>query len=106
MEVIVVVIVVVVLAIVVCDGTTNRLYSMLKQKPSFQLAHRLVGLVVQASASSAEDPGFESRLRRAFSGSSHTTDLKIGIPVATPPGVIGSALGLVGTVSVNCEWMR
>ena len=35
---------------------------------------RLGGLVVKASASGAEDPGFESRLRRDFSGSSHTSD--------------------------------
>ena len=44
--------------------------------------YRLAGLVVKASASGAEEPGFESRLRRDFSGSSHTSDLKIGIPVA------------------------
>ena len=49
-------------------------------------SHRLVGLVVKASASGAEDPGFEFRLRRDFSGSSHTSDLKIGAPVATLPG--------------------
>ena len=30
--------------------------------------YRLVGLVVKASASGAKDPGFESRLRRDFSG--------------------------------------
>ena len=30
--------------------------------------NRLVGLVVKASASRAEDPGFESRLRRDFFG--------------------------------------
>ena len=30
--------------------------------------NRLDGLVVKASASRAEDPGFESRLRRDFSG--------------------------------------
>ena len=30
--------------------------------------HRLVGLVVKASASRAEDPGFEYRLRRDFIG--------------------------------------
>ena len=30
--------------------------------------NNLVGLVVKASASRAEDPGFESRLRRDFSG--------------------------------------
>ena len=44
------------------------------------------GLVIKASASGAEDPGFKSRLRRDFSGSSHTSDLKIGTPVATLPG--------------------
>ena len=48
--------------------------------------HRLVGLVVKASTSGAEDPGIEYRLRRVFSGSSHTSDLKIGTPVATLPG--------------------
>ena len=47
---------------------------------------RLAGLVVTASASGAEDPGFESRLRRDCSGSSHTTDLKIGTPVVNLPG--------------------
>ena len=47
---------------------------------SFRLSvqnDRLVGLVVKASASRAQDPEFESRLRR---------DLKIGNPVATLPG--------------------
>ena len=48
--------------------------------------HRLLGLVVKASASTAEDPGFESRWRRDFSGSSHTSDLNIGTPMATLPG--------------------
>ena len=47
---------------------------------------RLVGLVVKASASREEDPGFESRLRRDFSGSSYTSDLKICTPVVTLPG--------------------
>ena len=30
-----------------------------------------------------EDPGFESRLRRDYSGSSHTSDFKTDTPVAT-----------------------
>ena len=47
---------------------------------------RLVGLVVKASASRAEGPGVKSRLRGIFSGSSHTSDLKIGTPMATLPG--------------------
>ena len=46
----------------------------------------LAGLVVQASASRAEGPGFKFRLRRDFSMSSHTSDLKTGTPVATMPG--------------------
>ena len=33
-----------------------------------------------------EDPEFESRLRRDFSWSSHTSDLKLGTTVATLPG--------------------
>ena len=73
---------------------TNRRISIAVQFPllwSLRVAspavNRLVGLVVKASASRAEDPGFESRLRRDFfSGSSHTSDLKSGTPVATLPG--------------------
>ena len=50
------------------------------------LKHRLAGLVVKASTSGTEDPGFKSRLQQDFSGSSHTSDLKIGTQVATLPG--------------------
>ena len=46
---------------------------------------RLVGLVVKACASGAEDLGFESRLQRDFSGSSYTSDFKIAAPVAILP---------------------
>ena len=69
---------------------------------------RLAGQVVKASASGAEDPGFESRLPRDFSGSSHTSHLKISTQVTTlqAPGNIGSALGLVGPVSVYCNCVR
>ena len=49
--------------------------------------YRLFGLVVKASASRAEDPVFEFRWRRDISGSRHTSDLNIGTPVATLPGV-------------------
>ena len=62
--------------------------------------YRLVGLVVKASASRAEDPGFESRLRGIFSGSSHTCDLNIGTPVVTLSGAwrYRVSTGLVGPV--------
>ena len=46
----------------------------------------LLDLAVTVSASGAEDPGFESRLRRAVSRLSHTSDLKLGTPVTTLPG--------------------
>ena len=65
-----------------CDGC-GKCNSDLTHLPS---TDRLVRLVVKASTSRAEDPGFESRLRLDFSASSPTRDLKIGTPVATPPG--------------------
>ena len=52
----------------------------------FPHCHCLNGLVVKAFASRAEDTGFESCLRCDFSGLSHTSDSKIGTPVATLPG--------------------
>ena len=35
-----------------------------------------------------EDPGFESRLQQDFFPSSHTSDVNIGTPVATLPGIL------------------
>ena len=46
----------------------------------------LIGIVVKVSTSRAEDPGFKSACTGIFPGSSHTSDLKIGTPVATLPG--------------------
>ena len=47
----------------------------------------LVGLVVKVATSRVEDLAFDSCLRCVdFSGSSHTSDLKVGTPVATLPG--------------------
>ena len=59
----------------------------------------LDGPVVKLSALRAEGLGFNFCLcHRDFSGSSHTSDLKIGS--------IGSPLGLVGLASVYCDLMR
>ena len=56
--------------------------------------------MVKSSASRAEDPEFKSRLRRDFSGSNHTSDLKIGTPVATLPGAwryrVSTGTGVIG----------
>ena len=66
-----------------------------------------MGLVVKASISRVEDSGLDSRLRHGdFSGSSHTSDLKIGTVPCQVPGIMGSALRLVGPVSVYCDWVR
>ena len=68
------------------SGHCGRLFASVWGFVPFHMKYRLVGLVVTASASRAEGPGFESHLRRDFPGSSHTSDLKIGTPVATLPG--------------------
>ena len=69
------------------DTQTHK-QTKLPQLPSAILLpqERLVGLVVKASASREEGLRFESRLRWDLSGSSHTSDLKIGTPVAILPG--------------------
>ena len=67
----------------------NEMLSLLScnLRSCFLLSHCLVGLVVWASPLRAADPGFSSYMCCAdFSGSSHTSDLKICTPVATLPG--------------------
>ena len=64
---------------------------------------RLDGLVVKASASRAEDPRCESRLRRVIPV---TQKLALQWLSCHAPGGIGSALGLVGPVSVYSDWVR
>ena len=65
----------------------------------FLSAYRLVGLVVKASASRAEDPGFKCRLRKVFFRGRVipvTSKLALQWLPCQAPGVIGSVLGLVG----------
>ena len=65
--------------------------------------------MVKTSASTAEDPGFESRLRRDLFGVDIipvTQKLALQWLPCQAPGVLGSALGLVGPVSVYCDWVR
>ena len=70
----------------------------------FLCFYRLAGLVVKACASRVADTGFDSRLRRGhFSGSSHTSSSLQWLPCQVL-GVLGSALELVGSVSIYCDW--
>ena len=70
----------------------------------------LVGLVVKASASREEGPGFESRLRHGdfFRVESYQRLKRLALQwlPCQAPGVTGSVLGLVGPVSVYCDWLR
>ena len=69
------------------------------------LHHRLVGLIFKASASRAEDLGFESLLRLDFfRGRAIPVTSKLALQWL--PGVMGSVLGLVGPVSVYRDWVR
>ena len=66
--------------------------------------HRLLGLVIKASALKADDPEFDSRCRCGdFCGLSHTSDLKLGAPVAN---LLGVSAGTGYPVSVYCDWVR
>ena len=77
------------------------LYSFSEKK------NHLIGLMVKACTLRAADPWFDSCFFRGdFSGLSHTSNLNTGIPVAALPGIVGSAWGLVGLLSVYCDLMR
>ena len=67
-------------------GATLLEYKKGLKRPTLAWNEMPFATVVKASASRATDPGLDSRLRRNFSGSSHTRDLKTGTPVATLAG--------------------
>ena len=79
----------------VAKGLVHMSSYCLSQTESIFTKYRLV---VKASASRATRPRSDFLLHLEFSGSSHASGLKIDTPMATlqAPGVIGSALGLVG----------
>ena len=65
------------------DRTRDAVDSELKH---YQRAIPPPWWLIKAFAPRAEGPGFDFRLRRGdFSGSSHTSDLKIGAPVGILP---------------------
>ena len=81
------------------------IYTDIAEDPLPLMNYRLVGLVVNVSTSGVEDLRFEFRLQQDFSGSSHTSDFKIGTPVATLPGAwhyrVSAGTGRPG-VSILC----
>ena len=69
---------------------------------------RLVGVVVRASVSRAEDPGFDSRLRRGdFSWSSHTSELQMSTPMAILTGAWRERVSAgTGWPGVSILWLK
>ena len=74
-------------------GITNKAHQTGKKLPSAKVVHTCPlysepchkETMDKASTLGVEDPGSESRLQQDFSGSSHTSDLQIGTPVAILP---------------------
>ena len=74
--------------------------------PQSPLHDRLVGLVVRHPPQKRMIPGSNPPCARIFSGSSHTSDSKIGIPVATLPGVWHYRVSFgTGQPSVSILWL-
>ena len=70
------------------------------------LWHRLVGPVVRRPPREREIPGSNPAYTGIFSGSSHTSDSKIGTPVATLPGVWRYRVSAVtGQPGVSILWL-
>ena len=88
-------------------ATCNAQYPCYTEtQPCKTWSDSLSGLVDKVSASGAEDPGFESCFRQDFSGLSHTSDSKIGTPVATLPGAWHYRVSAgTGQPSVSILWL-
>ena len=64
----------------------KKFSSLISESSVSSCAHRLVGLVVRRPPRERKVPGLNPACAGIFSGSSHTSDLKIGTPVAALPG--------------------
>ena len=61
--------------------------------------------MVKASSSRAKDPGFDSRFRQGFLFPGRVIPVTLELALARQaPGNKGSALGLVGSVPVDCDF--
>ena len=70
----------------------------------FSVSDRLVGLVVRRPPRERKIPGSNPACAGIFSGSSHTSDFKVGTPVATLPGAwryrVSTGTGRPGVSSI------
>ena len=66
--------------------TTIIIILIIRRDNIAKFSDRLIGLVVRRPPRERKIPGSNPAWAEIFSGSSHTSDLKIGTPVATLPG--------------------
>ena len=96
-------------AVTVCPAlVTSSCSSPLKSAFPFLCVHRLVGLVVRRPPRERKVPGSNPACAGFFRGRVIPVTSKLALQwlPCQAPGVIGSALGLVGPVSVYCDWVR
>ena len=74
------------LSVVLWCGVVNDNDDLLVPSLEVPTENRLVGQVVRRPPRERKVPGSNPACAGIFSGSSHTSDLKIGTPVATLPG--------------------
>ena len=86
--VVVVVVVTIIIIIILMMTITTMTLKSTTQNCFYKLltAHRFVGLVVRRPPRGRKIPGSNPGCAGIFSGSSHTSDSKLGTPVATLPG--------------------
>ena len=68
------------------DGSAQTVVLAATLRQKLLIKHRLVGQVVRRPPRERKVPGSNPACAGIFSGSSHTSDLKIGTPVATLTG--------------------
>ena len=68
------------------EDVVARLSVLTNHRRHYLTVNRLVGLVVRRPPRERKVPGSNPACAGIFSGSSHTSDLNIGTPVATLPG--------------------
>ena len=91
------------------DILQRKVFVGLSEKMIILMEDHLIGLLVKASSSRADDPGFNSRLRCGDLGDwviPVTSKLALQWLSCQVPGVTALALGLVGPVSVYYDWVK
>ena len=81
----------------------TRLLTSQIMKCELACVDRLVGLVVRRPSRERKIPGSNPACAGIFSGSSHTSDFKIGTPVATLPGAWRYRVS-AGTGRPRCQY--